>query len=254
VTKTHGTLAVLALLLAAGGARAAHPLITEDTGTQGTGRYELELAAELARQSEEGVTLRGVEPGATLSYGVLPNADLQLSQDYLRIVTDDGTTRDVTDGPLDTWLALKWRFYERGALSLGFKPGITLPTGDDARSLGAGEVTWRALFIGSYQPAGPFAFHAHLGYWRYRNTLGWRESLGHVSGALVYTAFEKLKLAVDLSADTNPLPSAYGTLRYAVLGLMYSPREGLDLDAGVKFRMNGILVDRSLLLGATLRW
>ncbi len=251
--KTHGILPALALLLAAGGARAAHPLITEDTGTVGTGNYQLELTTEVARQTDDGSTVHGVQPAAMFSYGMLPDADLQLSQAYLRIVSDDGTTRDVTDGPLDTALDLKWRFYERGALSLGLKPGITLPTGDDARGLGAGEATWGALLIGSYQP-GPLAFHSHLGYRRFRNTLGWRESLAHISGALVYTESAKLKLAVDVSADTNPLPSAYGTLRYAVLGLIYSPRADLDIDLGVKFRLNGVVFDRSLLLGATLRW
>jgi len=163
-------------------------------------------------------------------------------------------TREVTDGPLDTSLDFKWRFFERGALSLGLKPGITLPTGDDERGLGAGKPTWGALFIGSYQPAGAFAFHSHLGYRRFRNTLGWRESLAHVSGAVVYSASEKLRLVADVSADTNPLPSSYGTLRYTVLGLSYSASADLDLDAGVKFRLNGIVFDRSLLFGVTLRW
>jgi len=254
MTQTLGLLASLALLLAAGSARAAHPLITEDTGTVGAGNHQLELTAEVARQSGDGVTVHGAQPAAVLSYGVLPNADLQLGQPYLRIVSDDGATREVTDGPLDTSLDFKWRFFERGALSLGLKPGITLPTGDDERGLGAGKPTWGALFIGSYQPAGPFAFHSHLGYRRFRNTLGWRESLAHVSGAVVYSASEKLRLVADVSADTNPLPSSYGTLRYTVLGLSYSASADLDLDAGVKFRLNGIVFDRSLLFGVTLRW
>jgi Putative MetA-pathway of phenol degradation len=254
MTMTHAILAAVALLLAAGGARAAHPLLTEDTGTVGAGNYQLELTAELARQSADGSTLHGVQPAAVLSYGVLPNADLQLGQPWLRAVADDGDTREVAEGALDTSLDLKWRFYERGALSLGLKPGITLPTGDDARGLGAGRLTWGALLIASYQPAGPLAFHAHLGYRRYRNTLGQRESLGHISGALVYATSAKLKLVADLSADTDPSPSASGTLRHTVLGLIYSPRADLDLDAGIKRRLVGDVIDRSLLLGATLRW
>ena len=244
----------LALMLAAGCARAFHPLITEDTGTVGAGKRQLELTAEFARQSEDGSTVHGVQPAAVFSYGVLPNADLLLGQPWLRIVREDDAGRQVITGPLDTSLDFKWRFYERGALSLGIKPGITLPTGDDAQSLGAGEVTWGALLIGTYQPAGAFAFYSHLGYRRFRNTLGWRESLWHVSGAVAYSPSEKLRLVADFSADTNPLPSAYGTLRYTVLGLTYSPRDDLDLDAGFKFRENGIVFDHSLLFGVTLRW
>ena len=244
----------IALVLATRCAHAAHPLITEDTGTVGRGNYQLELTAELARQSDEGRTVHGAQPAALLSYGVLPNADLQLGQPWLRIVSDDGANREVIDGPLDTSLDFKWRFYERGGLSFGFKPGITLPTGDDQRGLGAGLVTWGALLIGTYDARGPFAFYSHLGYRRFRNTLGWREALYHISGAMAYLPSENLKLVADVSADTNPLPSAYGTLRYAVLGAIYSPRENLDVDAGVKFRLNGIVFDRSLLMGVTLRW
>jgi hypothetical protein len=253
MTKAHGILAAVALLLAASGARAAHPLRTEDTATQGTGNYQLELSAQLARQREDGVTLRDVQPAAVLSYGVLPNVDLQLGQAYLRSVTDDGATREVTDGALDTAIDVKWRFYERGTLSLALKPGITLPTGDDARGLGAGEVTWGGLLIGSYQP-GPLAIHADLGYRRNRNTLGSRESLSHVSAAVLYTASPRLKLVADASADSNPLPAAYGTLRYSVIGFIYSPSADLDLDAGVQFRLDGAADDHSLLLGLTLRW
>lgn len=254
MTRALPPLAGLTLLLVAASARAFHPLITEDTGTVGAGTYQLELTAELARQSEDGRTVHGAQPAAVLSYGLLPNADLLLGQPWLRIVSEDDAGRQVITGPLDTSLDFKWRFYERGALSLGVKPGITLPTGDDARGLGAGEVTWGALLIGTYHSDGPFAFYSHLGYRRFRNTLGWRESLFHISGAVAYSPSEKLRLVADFSADTNPLPSAYGTLRYTVLGLTYSPREDLDLDAGVKFRMNGIVFDHSLLLGVTLRW
>jgi len=254
MTRALSWLAGCALLLAASGARAFYPLITEDTGTVGAGNHQLELTAELARQSEDGSTLHGAQPAAVYSYGVLPNADLLLGQPWLRVVSEDDAGRRVIAGPLDTSLDLKWRFFERGGLSFGLKPGITLPTGDDTRGLGAGEPTWGALLIGTYQTAGAFAFYSHLGYRRFRNTLGWRESLLHISGAVAYSPFEKLRLVADFSADTNPLPEAYGTLRYTVLGLTYSPRDDLDLDAGFKFRENGIVFDHSLLFGVTLRW
>ena len=37
---------------------AAHPLLTEDTGTQGLGHYQLELMLDQTRDHEAGVTVR----------------------------------------------------------------------------------------------------------------------------------------------------------------------------------------------------
>jgi hypothetical protein len=51
---------------------AAHPMLTEDTGTQGTGKFELELGFAQAR---DGGT-NALEFGPQLSYGVQDNVDL----------------------------------------------------------------------------------------------------------------------------------------------------------------------------------
>jgi hypothetical protein len=52
----------------------AHPLNTEDTGTQGRGGWQLELNGE--RNRDEGV--RGAHTMAVLSYGIADSADLQV--------------------------------------------------------------------------------------------------------------------------------------------------------------------------------
>ena len=54
----------------------AHPLITEDTGTQGKGGWQLEINGE--RNKDDGV--RGAQAAATLSYGFIDSADLQLDR------------------------------------------------------------------------------------------------------------------------------------------------------------------------------
>ena len=130
-----------AAVLAAGfgtSVEAAHPLLTEDTGTQGDGNYQLELMLDKTRDNPPGVTVRELQTAAVLSYGLLENADLQVGLPVLRQHTHDAGGRHARKGPLDASLDLKWRFYEREALSLAFKPGITLPTGDAGRGFGAG--------------------------------------------------------------------------------------------------------------------
>lgn len=245
-----------AAVLAAGfvpSVEAAHPLLTEDTGTQGDGKYQLELMVDKTRDNPPGVTVRELQTTAVLSYGLLENADLQIGLPALRQHTHDAGGRHARRGPLDASLDLKWRFLEREALSLAFKPGITLPTGDAGRGFGAGRVNWGALLVLSYEP-GPLAVHSHLGYRRNNNTVDQRNDLVHLSGALTWKATDRLKLVADFSADTNPDKADRGSLRYRILGLIYSPTPALDLDAGLKHGHGQAATDHAVLFGATFRW
>ena len=143
-------------------AQAMHPLITEHTGTQGTGRYQLEVFGE---EREERGTRRDIEVWTgVLSYGIAEKADLQLGLPLFR---------DGPDGVGDASLDLKWRFFERDAWSLALKPGITVPTGDERDGRGTGKVTWGSLLVLSYAP-GAIAAHAHAGFRRNENKLGQR--------------------------------------------------------------------------------
>jgi len=234
-----------AAFLAWHGAHAAHPVINEDTGTQGTGGWHLELNAERTRDTVEGVTERARQSAATLSYGPLDSVDLQLTVAHLRV-------RGGERGALDTALDLKWRFYEEAALSFALKPGLTLPTGDEEAGRGSGEATWGALAIASYQLE-RWALHGHAGYRRNRNRLGEREALWQLAGALWYNATPALALIVDLSLDRDPDPASGSELRQTVLGVIYGVTKDVDLDAGMRWG-NDPAIDRALLFGVTLRW
>ncbi len=251
----YACLAATTLLAAGFGtpAEAAHPLLTEDTGTQGLGNVQLELMVDSTRDHTPGATVRDLQTTAVLSYGVLENVDLQLGLPHIRQHTHDAAGRHAERGLLDASLDLKWRFFEREALSLGLKPGVTLPSGDKDRGFGNGRATWGALTILSYEP-GPWAFHSHFGYRRNNNAVGDRASLRHVSAALTWKATERLKLVADFSADTNPDRAGRGSLRYRILGLIYSPTPAFDLDAGLKHGHGRAATDQAFLVGATWRW
>jgi hypothetical protein len=235
------------------GAQAAHPLLTEDTGTQGRGNSQLELTLDAFRDRLAGVNIRGAQAAALFSYGVAQPADLQIGLPYLRVRENEGARRTLLSGINDLSLDLKWRFWESGALSLGVKPGLTLPTGDEKKFLGAGRVTWGALLIGSYAP-GTVAFHAHVGYRYYDNVVDLKTSLWHVSVASTWQVAESLKLVADLSRDTNPVPGYSTPLDYVIVGAIWSPLKNLDLDVGYRHGASGPALDRGLLAGVTLRW
>jgi hypothetical protein len=221
-------------------AQAAHPLITEDTGTQGTGRYQFEVFAEAF---EERATRHDLEVWTgTLSYGIGESADVQVGAPVYR---------DGPDGVGDTALGLKWRFFERNAWSLALKPGLTLPTGDEREGRGAGKTTWGSLIILSYAP-GAIAVHAHAGFWRNENKLGERESLRQLAAAATYRIGD-VRFVGELTRETNTVPGA-GTVRYTTVGAIWSMTRDVDLDIGWRNGNGSAPVDEALLLGATVRW
>ncbi len=241
------------LLLAAPAVQAAHPLVTEDTGTQGTGKFQLEINAESTRDRTGGVLVKGFQPAAAITYGLLDNLDVQLGRPYLRQITDPGGANDVVKGGLDTSLDLKWRFFESGDLSIGLKPGITFATGDEKRGLGNGKPTIGSLLIASFEQE-RFALHAHAGWRRNSNSIGQRQRITQFAAAAVFKASEDLRLILDLSRTTNPDPADGTSIRYRTLGLIHSPHKNLDLDVGWRRAASAPALDHSLMFGATLRW
>jgi len=242
--------AILIAIAAASPAQAGPPLITEDTGTQGKGAVQLEVTVEQARESRPGASYDALETSVVLNYGAAENIDVQFVVPYLRLTEDGAAGRTVTNGVLDSFVNLKWRFYERDALSFAFIPGLTVPTG--AAGLSSERVNPGARFIASYEP-GAFGLHADAGYRYYRNELGLREDLSHVSAAVMYTFHGSLKLVADYSIDTNPDPSSSGAIRYTTVGAIWNFAPGYGIGCGVKQGHGESAIDRSYLCGIGMR-
>ena len=239
--RSGGTLAAILLAWDAYG---AHPLNTEDTGTQGRGRWQLELNGERNRDEVDGETLRGGQANAVLSYGIAETADLQVGVSWL----DNG----VDKGAGDSLAAVKWRFWEKEPWSLGLRAGVTFPTGDENRGLGTGRTTWAALLIGQYEGE-RWIFLSHLGYKHNSNSVGDREAINEISGAVLYKATESLKLLVDASRTRNADPGSDKSLRHVVVGFIWSVSKEIDLDAGLR-RGNDPGIDQAIMAGVTVRW
>ena len=232
--------AAIAAVLFTSGAYGAHPLNTEDTGTQGKGGWQLEVNGE----SNKDGGVRGAQAAVILSYGAAGTVDLQIGLPW----QDNGEAR----GGGDLAAAVKWRFWEREGFSAGMRAGVTTPTGDETRGLGNGKPTWAALLIGQHEGE-RWILLAHLGYRRNLNTIGERDSIGELSGAVLYKATGQLKLLVDANRTTNADPESEQKIRQAVLGAIYSPSKDLDLDIGFR-RGNDAAIERAVMAGITLRW
>jgi len=242
-----------AVLFCSTAAFAAHPLITDDAGTMGTGKAQLEINGEYGHEKEDGVTAITTEGAAALSYGINETMDLVigLPYQYSHEKTEEGTVSQ--DGFSDTSLEVKWRFYEHDDLSLALKPGLTLPTGNDEKGLGAGKATYSLFFIAS-QEVDPWAFHLNLGYIQNENTLDEEENLWHASIASTLALTENLTAVANLGVERNTDKLTGTDPAFFLAGLVYALSEEFDLDCGIKSGLNDPETDYTVLAGVTWKF
>ena len=228
----------------------AHPLITDDTGTQGKGNWQIELNGEYEYDKNE-IKSWTKEIYTIISYGFIDKADLILTVPYLFLKEkENGILTLDEDGISDISLELKYRFYEKKGLSFALKPGISFPTGDD-KGLGAGKATYGIFFITTKEFKNG-VFHFNLGYTRDESTE--RENLYHISVACEVSLNEKLRFVADLSGDSNEEKNDDTPILSGIVGLIYSLGENFDIAFGIKIGLNSDSPDFSILPGITFRF
>ncbi len=237
---------------------AALPLITDDTGTQGKGRFQIEVGGEYDHDKEmfDGATVKETDffLGSTLTYGISEPIDVFVNVPYAW--TSSKTDQEATirvHGIADTGVGIKWRFFEKEGLSLGLKPFITLPTGNDEKSLGTGRIDGGVILILSKE-SGPWAIHANAGYTRNANTIQERKDLWQASAAVSYEVIKNWKLCGDVGAQTNRDKTSEVEPGYLLGGVIYAPGENLELSLGIKFGLNKSENDLAILPGWTYRF
>ncbi|GAB4484001.1 MAG: transporter [Thermodesulfovibrionales bacterium] len=237
---------------------AAHPLVTDDTGTQGRGKFQLEVNTEVGwdRDREDGITVKETsgEVSATFSAGLHDRVDLVLGVPYhwYHVKENDDTVAH-NDGNGDISLEVKWRFYEEGGLSLALKPGITIPTGSVGKGLGAGRVGYGAFFITQWENE-PWTFLVNLGYLRNENRVDERKDIWHGSFAVEREVVKDLKLVANAGLETDPDPAQHTPAAFGIAGLIYSITENVDVDFGIKTGLSRPETDFTLLAGIAWRF
>ncbi len=237
---------------------AAHPLITDDTGTQGSGKFQFEVNGQYDSDKEvvDGVSVKttGGQAAATLSYGIVDSVDLVLTSPYVwnRTHQDDVLISSV-EGISDTTFEVKWRFFERDGLSFAVKPGLSFPTGDEQKGLGTGKTGYHVFVIGSWEVA-PWAFHVNAGYIKHENREDERTDLWHASVAATYEVVKNLKLVGNAGIEHNADKASDSEPAFVLGGVIYSVSEDFDLDFGIKSGLTESETDLSLLAGLTVRF
>jgi opacity protein-like surface antigen len=247
-------LLVLSLLFAGiSVANAAHPLITDDTGTQGKGKFQIELNGQFEYEHESGVKENNIESMSTISYGLTEPIDVVLGIPYqsFREREDGPTFRE--NGFSDASIEVKWRFFEKDGLSLAIKPGISLPVGNDEKGLGSGKVGYSIFFI-TTKEIGLAVFHFNLGYIDNENTGSDRVDLWHASLAGELSLTKKLRVVGNIGYERGDDPASRSNAGFVLGGFIYSPAENIDLDAGYKYGTTHSEPDHTILAGITYRF
>lgn len=253
MVRAVGTLTLAACAHWAMPAHAAHPLLTEDTGTQGTSRTQLEITHDLSTTRSVGIRTRAQILNVVLSYGLTDTLDLIAGLPYARI-TERSATNARVKGYADMEIAAKWRFYEEGPLSIALRPGLNLPTGNEDRGLGSGHSA-PSLFAVMTRATAPWALHLHLGYTRnFHNGPGQHNHIYHASMAAEYSVSESLRLVADASTESNPDLAGHPNVGSLVLGLVYSVTPDLDIDLGYRHGLTEPAADHTWLAGLALRF
>jgi hypothetical protein len=239
----------IAVLLSASAqlAHAAHPLISEDPGTQGTGGVELEIGFAASDGEPGGGRVSQLAP--QLAVGVHPAIDLLVVPRYLWLRPKDEPRQR---GFGDTSLDVKWRFYENDTVQLAVRAGAELATGDDSKGLGQDGTGWHAVLAMSVDVE-PVQWLVNLGYTRARVS-GERSHLPYASTALIAPADGAVRGFVEVAAQAHGDPSRSTWPAVARTGVMWKAAPWLDLDLGAEGRLNRAAPRATLLAGATMRW
>ena len=227
-------------------AYAAHPFVTEDPGTQGTGHFELELGFGAFR-GDPSIPGRNAIFAPQFSIGVTDSVDLIGQVARLEQTPTEGPS---VIGQGSALIDVKWRFRETDAYALGVRAGLDLPAGDG--DLGSDELGAHAIGIAALT-FDDYAVYANAIY-VYTRQPGTRRNLGGFSIALTRPDDRPLRGFVEAAAYSNTDPGKSQWPAFARAGVIYSVTPWLDVDAGIQARLDRAAARVGLLLGATVRW
>jgi hypothetical protein len=234
---------------------AARPFVTDDSGTVGKGKFQVELGVETSswKDREDGVKIEetGTETSGVLTYGVFDSLDIVAGFPYgwSKVKEDDVTVFDA-NRLSDIALEVKWGFFEKEGFGLALKPGLTLPTGNYKKGFGTGRVSYGITFVASKE-LGPFGFHFNAGYTRNENKVDERKDLWAASLLATYEILEGLNFGGNIGLEDNTVPSVKTAPAFALVGLNYAINDHIMLDAGYKFGLNKQEVDYAIIAGIT---
>ncbi|MBI4649891.1 transporter [Candidatus Desantisbacteria bacterium] len=242
---------------------AAHPLITDDTGTQGKNKFQIEFNNEFSndKSTDGGVTAKESisEQVIAISYGLKDNLDIVIGLPYQFVNIKENGSKILNKGGLsDISIESKWRFHNMDTLSFAIKPGLSLPTGDEEKGFGNGKISGYLAFIATKEME---QIQLHFNIYYMHNEFELKEDkdvnnkdLWHLSLASQVEIIKKLSGVMNVGIEKNSDKTKDTHPAFILGGVIYSISENLDIDFGYKSGLNKEEVDSSYLAGLAMRF
>ena len=193
-------------------AHAGPPFATEDPEPPPSGGWEINVPFIIERTPGE---TEMKAPLFDINYG-LP--DLQLKLEFpIEIVHQDGD--GTAAGAGDLVIGVKWRFLndERSKFQLGIYPQLLLPTGDQARELGAGDPEFWLPFIVE-KSWDKWTLYGNAGYWW--QTAAKTRNYVFAGAVLEREINERLELGIELFGNSPKERGGRSELAFNVGGTL----------------------------------
>jgi hypothetical protein len=218
-------------------ASAFQPLITDDTGTQGSGGNQVELSFSEDRATAAGNIARLRTLPVVYTRGLTETFDVFAGFSYARIrsSTAGGDASDYGNPSFGA----KWRCYEneKSKTSFALKPEVLFPVsaGREGAGLGKGKTSGNLTLILTQEvPFGAIHINAGVGRDRYRDTSNNPDTTTtRASIAPVWDLNDHWKLALDLGTEAAHAGDTKVRANITEFGAIYSPGRDLDFAFGM---------------------
>lgn len=257
--KTHlrwlqGTLvAVVCLTLFSVEGYSQLPLITDNTGTLGSGKSQIELSNGMGYENEHRCIENSTEIAPVFTIGLIEKLDLVFSCPFEFYSQQMDSTVNRISGFSDLGIEVKYCFFSRKVLSLAIKPGIYFPTGSYQRGLGSGKVGGSVFLITSFDVT-PVMLNANIGYIRNENFCGDVTDIWHVSMDADYEVAKNTHLVINTGLERNPDPEDTIPPAFGMVGFYYLLSDECEISCGYKCGFTKPENDHSFVYGLTVRF
>jgi len=262
---------ICAILFAPAMAWAMHPLGVEDSGTEGSGNYLLEMTGDYIKEKVTGARLTTLT--SVIAVGASKHTDLALEVPYLKLNPSEKTDRD-EKGVGDIRLKVKYQLFENEVKqSMAYQIYTDLPTGNYKRGLGTHNVVWGVTLIDT-QECHDNAFHFNLGYevlGRDVKKVHFVKNYAILFGIAAEHKFtESFRLVTELkgehrkevNSETEIIEEAEVTSDVASIskpftfmtGMVYDITKGWYVDLGLRVGLNKYAEDYTALVGTAWRF
>lgn len=228
---------------------AAHPLVTDDTGTQRKSGNQVELSTDWATRAE------GKSTAAEFTYtrGLTDNLDL-----FVSLPGITSAPRQQATGLNDLTLGAKWRLIETDLFSFGIKPEWSPATANAARGLGNGKDSFSLALMGQMTISNFTLLinqsHAHNRFKDAEVRDQTRSRINQTSAALLYALKEDVTLVADIGQRDSDANNQTSKTRFGVVGVIWAVSESLDLDFGMQRTKTPAETERQFGVGLTWRF